>query len=159
MTRNCFLLLLIGMPVFGFGQAAEQVDMKKKLKAIANGYFMAYNEHNVDKILLFYADDAVSIDHNLNHTLEGKEEFRRVANDAFNGRSRIYKNLHFKIFGMEQNGYQLTVRGEMQHIEWKEGYPENWKFTAEIDFNEEGKIVKQVDYIDYPADVLKYRNK
>ena len=159
MNRFLFYSILLFLPVLGNAQETEKIDFKSKLKAITNGYFLAYNEHNVDKILRFYDPNAVLIDKYLNNTVTGQKEFKRVATEAFQGPSPLYKNLHFKIYGMEQNDYTMIVRGEMQGIEWDRGYMANWKFRSEILFNEQGKIVKQIDYVDYPEDVLKYSKK
>ncbi len=150
---------LFCLPTLADAQAAKTIDFKDKLKAITNSYFMAYNDHNIDRMLLFYDDSAVLIDKTLDHSLQGPKEFRRVATEAFNGPSPVYKNLRFKVFGMEQDDYKVTVKGEMQGIEWNRGYLSNWKFRSEIFYNEMGKIIKQVDYIDYPQQVISDANR
>lgn len=159
MLRTFAIACLAILPALSFSQVPEGINIKEKLKAITNGYYMAYNEHSVEKIVRFYADDAVLFDEKLNHTVSGKENFKRIATDAFNGPSKIYKNLFFKVYGMEQQDYTMIVRGEMQNIEWQNGYFQNWKFTTYIDFNEAGKIIKQRDVVDYPEDVLYFRKK
>ena len=159
MKRILFYTTLLFLPLISHGQDTDQIDFKSKLKAITNGYFLAYNEHNVNKILRFYDPNAVLIDKHLNNTVTGQKEFKRVATEAFEGPSPLYRNLHFKIYGMEQDGYKMIVRGEMQGIEWDRGYLANWKFRSEIFYSEKGKIVKQIDYVEYPDDVLKYKKK
>ncbi len=154
MIRNFLFFVLMLTPFLSTAQE-KKVDMKGKLKAIANGYYLAYNEHNVDNILRFYADTAVLIDVNLNHQVSGHDEFRRIAEDAFYGQSKVYKNMRFEVYGMQQDGYKLTVKGEMQGIQWNEGYLENWPFVSHIYFNEKGRIIKQEDHIEYPKQVKK----
>lgn len=164
MIRKLFFFGLFFLPLLTIAQDSKQIDIKSKLKAIANGYYLAYNEHNVDNILRFYTESTVLIDVNLkNHELRGMDNFRKVADEAFNGSSKIYKNMHFNVKSMEQEGYKLIVKGIMENIQWNEGYLENWPFVSHLYFNEAGRIIKQEDYIEYPArireEVLLYTGK
>ena len=155
--RFLVLLAFCGLSTTAlFAQTEKGIDFKDKLKAITNAYFMAYNSHNVEQILRFYDDNAVLIDVNLDHQLTGKDNFRRVAEDMFLGSSDLYRDVKFKVFGMEQDEYLMTIKGEMQNLRWNRGYLENWKFVSRIYFNESGKIIKQEDEVDYPDDVKKY---
>lgn len=151
-----FAMLLTSASAFA---QSKNINFQEKLEAITNAYFMAYNAHDVEQILRFYTDQTVLIDVHLDHQLSGKANFRKVADQMFNGDSDLYEDLRFKIFGMEQDGYMMTVKGEMQNLRWNPGYLENWKFTSRIYFNEEGKIIKQEDEVDYPSDVKTYLQK
>ena len=164
MIRKIFIFIaVLIVPLSNYAQDQKPVDIKSKLKAIANGYYLAYNEHNVDNILRFYTPSTVLKDISLDHELTGMDNFRKVAEDMFYGESKIYKNVHFKVRGMEQEGYKLTVKGEMQNVQWNEGYLENWPFVTYIYFNEKGRIIRQEDIIEYPAqikeEVLLYTGK
>ena len=159
MMRNLFFCLLIVLPGFIAAQEKSEINLKEKLKAITNSYFMAYNEHNVEKIIRFYADTCVLVDDALDNELKGRREFYRVARAAFEGTSPLYKDLFFKVASMEQEGWRIIVKGEMQNLQWNRGFPESWRFKSHIDYNEKGKIVKQTDFVEYPKDVYQYMKK
>ena len=159
MIKQILIGLILVIPFTVSAQETEAINFKEKLIAITNGYFMAYNEHNVDKIIRFYDDSCVLIDANLNHEIRGKQKFRNLARAAFEGTSPLYKDLFFKIYGMEQDGYKVIVKGEMQNLQWNRGYPESWRFVAHIQYNERGKIIEQKDFVEYPEDVFQYLKK
>lgn len=64
--------------------ASELSEIKMEIQAIENRYANAVNSKNIDSIMEYYADDAVSFDSN-SKPLHGKDEIRESMQDLSKG--------------------------------------------------------------------------
>lgn len=128
-------------------------------ESIVASYYQTYQERsNFQQFLNFYADTIVLKDMINGDHIEGK-----TALEAFFD----WENPHFRkldsvtLVVQEQimEGKRVVTQGYFTPFQWDEYQFEAMHFTTILTFNDNGKIVEQVDWINYPTNLVDYENR
>ena len=120
---------------------------------VLDNYILAWNEHNVEKIDTFYADDVIWYDLSYDYTTKGKANVTKAITDAFmgsvadmywgksgdvfvSGNTIIYEWLYGGTFDGEFDG--VMIHNKKFEI----------KGLSTTTINENGKITEHKDYYD-----------
>ena len=120
---------------------------------ILDHYMVAWNEHNIEKIDTFYADDVIWYDLGYDYTTKGKKNVTKAITDAFMGYvPDMYWGKSGDLFISGDTIVYEWVYGGTFTGEWDGVLIKNRKFeikglsTTTID--KDGKIISQKDYYD-----------
>ncbi len=120
---------------------------------ILDQYMMAWNEHDIQKIDTFYADDVIWYDLGYDYTTKGKKDVTKAITDAFMGNvSDMYWGKSGDLFISGKTIIYEWVYGGTFNGAWDGVVIKNRKFeikglsTTTID--EDRKIISQKDYYD-----------
>ncbi len=126
---------------------------------IAKEYYKTYQERNdFEKFLSFYDDNIVLEDIVNADSIVGKKalkefldwnnpSFQKVGNEAL----VIYEQI------IEDN--KVVTRGYFTEFLWGETKLEAMHFVTILTFNESGKIIKHIDWINYPSNLIDYNKR
>lgn len=134
-------------------QATSTKQQKPSIKDIVTRYYSVYAQRaDFDTFIDFYANDAVLTDVIQHITIEGKPaliQFFDWNNPAFKKQAKVALIIHEQIISAKNN--QIVTSGEFTPFLWQgKPYPA-MQFTTILTLNTQGKIIKQTDWIDYPA--------
>ena len=120
---------------------------------ILDHYMVAWNEHDIEKIDTFYADDVIWYDLGYDYTTKGKKNVTKAITDAFMGYvPDMYWGKSGDLFISGDTIIYEWVYGGTFTGEWDGVLIKNRKFeikglsTTTID--KDGKIISQKDYYD-----------
>ena len=120
---------------------------------ILDHYMVAWNEHDIEKIDTFYADDVIWYDLGYDYTTKGKKNVTKAITDAFMGYvPDMYWGKSGDLFISGDTIVYEWVYGGTFTGEWDGVLIKNRKFeikglsTTTID--KDGKIISQKDYYD-----------
>lgn len=141
------LLLLLLLVLFNFRvDAASTVNYHQ----VANDFFQTYKERkDFEKFLTFYAEDVVFEDVFYQVNLTNKEQFEAFY-DWHKGSFDRLDNQHIlniETIVIEQG--RVVARGEFLPFRYDGKSMGPWPFAIWLEFNQEGKIIKQQDWINY----------
>lgn len=149
------LLLTIALLVF-FGGTARQYTPNK---SVVDAYYQTYKERTAwNEFLEFYADDVVLEDFIGGYKIEGKEAFA----EFFNWDDERFKKgatNALEIVKQDLSGNTVTTQGYFTPFSWGETQVEAMQFTTILEFNEDGKIIKHTDWINYPDYLIDYSQR
>jgi len=152
--KQVFTLLLFGL-LFN----ACSIDKDRTIERIVDDYYKTYNKRqDIDKFIGFY-DNGILLEDIINgDRIEGKSDLRNFLN---------WENPNFKI--LESNSLRITekiikknkavVKGYFTKFQWGDNEFESMHFTTVLTFNDSDKIIKQVDWINYPTELINYDKK
>lgn len=151
LSRSGILILLI------FSACQSQQDSSID-KSVDDFYRVFSQRQDFEQFLSFYAEDIVLEDMVNGDKIEGKEAMRNFFD---------WTNPNFELLGenalvvlekvIDKN--KAVVKGYFTPFRWGEAEFEAMHFTTILTFNESGKIIKQVDWINYPATLVDYSNR
>ena len=151
------ICLLAG--TFNSVQIDEDQVENPDYKVIAQDYFQTYAERkDWAKMQSFYADTLHFEDAILQETFDKKGflDFYDWTKGPFEKMSSDQK--HFVVKNMVADGNLVVTRGQIQPFYYEGNFiplSHNASFTLWLWFNENGKIIRQIDWIEYPGSVLK----
>ena len=135
---------------------ACSTDKSNKIENTVKAYYQVYSERqDFEKFLDFYDDDMILEDMISGDRMIGKEAFRNFFD---------WGNSNFELLGdsclivKEQviHDNQSITTGYFTPFKWGEYECEPMHFTTILTFNEAGKIIKHVDWINYPSSLIDY---
>lgn len=149
--KQVFILL-----IFGLFFNACSIDKESTIERIVEDYYKIYNKRqDIDKFIGFYDNDILLEDIINGDRIEGKSDLRNFLN---------WGNPDFKT--LEGNSLRITekiitenkavVKGYFTKFQWGENA---MHFTTILTFNKSNKIIKQVDWINYPTSLINYDEK
>ena len=145
-----FLLLLLCSC-----QQKENLLIQEKTKE----YYRTYQERSdFQKFLSFYDDHVVMEDIILGERKNGKKEFADFfdwSNPDFSKTDSLALIITNQLF--QEN--QVLTQGYFTPFKWGEQHFEAMHFTTILTFNAKGKIIKQVDWINYPSTLINYEKR
>ncbi len=119
-------------------------------------YYRVYNDRqDFEKFLSFYADDIVLEDMVNGDRIEGIKNLRAF----FDWPNPNYENSEENVVVIIDQiieGNKSVVRGYFTPFKWGTTTVEAMHFTTILIWNDAGKIVKHIDWINYPAYVVDY---
>ena len=160
MNRQLLTKLLLMLVYLNFFSC--KVNKPPLLKTRVADYIQTYQERtDWDKLLSFYSDTLHFEDINLGLKMDGIEAFKQFydwPNPDF--QKLIPNQLIFKTEAVLIQRNQAIIRGQFEPFIWKKERQE-WAgdFVFWLYFNEDGKIVKQLDYVKYPSWIIKSMEK
>ncbi|KAA3637617.1 MAG: nuclear transport factor 2 family protein, partial [Bacteroidetes bacterium] len=118
---------------------------------ITSQYFQTYAERaDFDKFLDFYADTLILEDMMMGERIEGKESLARFF-DWENQLFSLKDSVALVVTDQIVEGHKSVTRGYFTPFTWAGTDVEPMHFTIILEFNDAGKIIKQTDWINYPA--------
>ncbi|WP_436516971.1 nuclear transport factor 2 family protein [Ekhidna sp. To15] len=111
-----------------------------------------------DAFLDLYDDDMVLEDIITGYRVQGKEQFA----EFFNWPDERFQKGADKTFIIEHTiieGNTATIKGYFTPFVWDEKNVEAMQFTTLLYYNDEGKIIKHIDWINYPNDLIDYSQR
>jgi len=146
MKKVFFMMLVVGVVV---SLNAQEINVDERL----DRYISAWNEHNIEKIDTFYAENVIWYDLGYNYTTKGKKEVSKAITDAFLGNvADMYWGKSGDVFISDNTIVYEWVYGGTYNGEWDNTDIKNKKFEirglSSTTFNKNGKIVSHKDYYD-----------
>ena len=126
---------------------AKDLDVNE----ILDQYMMAWNEHDIQKIDTFYADDVIWYDLGYDYTTKGKKDVTKAITDAFmRSVSDMYWAKSGDLFISGDTIIYEWIYGGTFNGEWDGVVIKNRKFEIKglstTTINEDRKIISQKDY-------------
>lgn len=122
-------------------------------------FIRLYQERSdFDQFLNLYTEDMVLEDIITGYRLEGREQFA----EFFNWPDERFQKQSEKTFIIEHTiieGNQATIKGYFTPFIWDGKNVEAMQFVTLLTFNDAGKIIKHIDWINYPNDLIDYAQR
>lgn len=153
MKLNMCFCAIISMVIFSCTPKDENISK------IAREYYETYQERNdFEKFLSFYDENIVLEDIINADRIIGKKALKEFF--AWNNLS--FKKVDTSIFviyeqTIEEN--RVITSGHFTEFLWGEQKFEAMHFVTILTFNQSGKIIKQVDWINYPSNLIDYTKR
>ena len=148
-------LLFLFSPLLLLFSCQQENNIEKVVKA----YYQTYQERNdFQKFLSFYDDNLIMEDIITGERKNGKKEFAEFfdwGNPAFSKTDRFSLIITHQV--IQKN--QVATQGYFTPFKWGDQHFEAMHFTTFLTFNEAGKIIKQVDWINYPSGLVDYEKR
>ncbi len=111
-----------------------------------------------EKFLNLYSESLMLEDMMAGTRVKGKEELRNFFN--WNDDSLVKKeNKAFIVEKYYVNDRSVVIQGYFTPFTWNGLEVEAMQFITQLDFNEEYKIIRHRDWINYPNNLLDYTNR
>ena len=153
-TKSVFLSLL-GASLFLNSCTSTEPDISDTTKE----YYSTYQERSdFDKFLNFYDENMVLEDIMLGERMVGKAAFASF----FDWNNPKFQKLEAIALFVEQQiiqGKHVVTQGYFTSFKWGDTEVGTMYFTTILTFNDNGKIIKHVDWINYPNELVDYRNR
>ncbi len=122
-------------------------------------FYQTFNERqDFEKFLSFYAEEAILEDIVNGDRIEGKEALKNFF-DWTNPDFQLLEDNSLVVSEQIIQNNKAVVQGYFTPFKWGTAEFEAMHFTTILSFNEEGKIIKQVDWINYPATLVNYNER
>lgn len=150
--KNRFTLMLsLALATFLFSCSES-----KPTEDLARAFFETYEERSdSDKFMSYFAEDVVLEDIMNGDKIEGKVALKKF----FDWDNPNYSKAREKALIVEDlivQGNKAMARGVFTGFKWQ-GYAfDPMHFSIILEFNDAGKIVKEIDWINYPANLIDY---
>jgi len=124
-----------------------------RVSEVLDNYISAWNEHDLQKIDGFYADDVIWYDSGYDYTTIGKKNVSKAITDAFMGYvPDMYWAKNGDVFISGDTIIYEWIYGGTFNGKWDETVIKNKKFEIKglstTTINKDGKIVSHKDYYD-----------
>lgn len=106
----------------------------------------------------FYDENMVLEDMVSGDRKVGKEEFAEFFNwdhPSF----MLLDSVSMVIENQIIDGYEVVTQGHFTPFKWDSTRVDAMHFTSILTFNQKGKIIKQVDWINYPSYLIDYQKR
>ncbi len=152
--KQSFLLLILAL-VFTtcFQQKGQPIER------IVHDYYEIYNQRqDLNRFLEFY-DDSIILEDIINgDRIEGKAALKNFL-DWGNTDFKLLDSNSLSVSETIIQGNQAVIKGYFTGFQWGEAKFGPMHFTTILTFNESEKIIKQVDWINYPANLVDYTKR
>ncbi len=151
--NQLYLLVLVSI-LLGCSQSEEL-----NLQPVVDDYYKTYAEReNFDKFLAFYDSSMVLEDMIFGEKIEGLENFKAFfdwPNPNFELKDSVALVVRDQVIGISD----VITSGYFTPFSWGDVEVETMQFTTILTFNKEGKIIKHVDWINYPSYLIDYETR
>ena len=149
-----FLIFLIS-----FFLSCSSSKKNNELTQITFEYYNTYQKNkNLEKFIDFYAEEIELEDIINGDKIKGKENLKNFL-DWNNPNLSRNDSLALIIEDQIIDGNKVVTKGFFTPFKWGELQVEAMHFTTILFFNESKKIIKQVDWINYPSSLVDYKNR
>ena len=153
MKNKLFLLLIVFLILSSCKD--ERIPVQKKV----DEFILLYQERtDFEQFLELYDQDMVLEDMITGHRMEGSENFK----EFFNWPDQRFKKLSPKTIIVKSSvieGNNAVISGHFTPFEWDGQQVEAMQFTTILEFNDQGKIIRHVDWINYPNNLIDYSKR
>ena len=129
------------------------------IRDIVSEYYNTYQERtDFEKFLSFYSEEIILEDIINADKIAGKKELSNFFGWNRPGFHKLESNalvIHEQII----EGNTAVTKGHFTPFTWHEVDFEAMHFTTLLTFDEAGKIIKQVDWINYPSSLVDYSTR
>ena len=150
------VLVFTCIVVLGILMSSCQTNETNPNQEIITTFYQVFNERqDLERFLDFYDDTAVLEDIINGDRIEGKQALR----DFFDWSNPDFKLLQENSLVIKEpivNNHKAVVSGHFTPFKWGDTEFEAMHFTTLLTLNESGKIIKQVDWINYPSNLVNY---
>lgn len=132
---------------------------KTKIDKIAKEYYVLYQERtDFEKFMSFYDENVILEDIISGERIIGKDSLMNFFNWNHSGFEKIESN-SLVILDQIIKGDKVITRGYFTEFKWQNSKIEAMNFITVLIFNDSNKIVKQIDWINYPTSILDYSQR
>ncbi len=132
---------------------------ERDISDITADYYRTYEERSdFDTFLSFYDKDMVLEDIMLGERIIGRDSFALFF-DWNNPKFAKKESTALRVEKQIIQGKQVVTQGYFTPFRWGETEVSAMYFTTILTFNEKGKIIRHVDWINYPNNLLDYDNR
>ncbi len=153
-SKNIYSLFLLTLLT-----SCSSIEQDKKVKQITAEYYKTYQASNdFEKFIDFYAEEIELQDIINGDKIQGKEKLR----DFFNwNHPELIRDDSLTLIIDDQifQNKKVITTGYFTPFKWGELEVEAMHFTTILYFNNSNKIIKQIDWINYPSYVIDYENR
>lgn len=136
-----------------------QGNLDSHLKPIVEAYYESYKTRkDFDQFLSFYDEEIILEDIINGDRIIGKKAFADFF-DWNNPSIKLLEPLSLVIENQLIEGNHVITKGHFTPFRWCEQTFGPMHFTTLLTFNSEGKITKQVDWINYPSNLIDYSKR
>lgn len=129
------------------------------IKGITTEFYEVYKARKDSKRFFeFYSDSVVLEDMVNGDRIVGKQALEKFF-DWSNQDFQLLEKEALVVKDIFVAGNVAVVYGYFTPFKWGETEFEAMHFTTQLDFDKEGKIVKQVDWINYPSTLVDYSKR
>ncbi len=122
----------------------------------AGEFFQVYGARSdEERFLGFYADDAMLLDILNGDSISGKQALA-VFFDWSNPEFKSLGSQALEVDELIADGNIVVAKGHFTRFQWGDTVFEAMHFTTLLTFDKQGKIIKQVDWINYPSTLVDY---
>lgn len=148
-----YIILFLGF--FSCQQKSEQPD----IRSTVSEYYETYKKReDFNQFLNFYEDDMVLEDMISGDRKVGKKEFAAFF-DWDHPNFKLLDSVSMVIKNQVIDGCDVVTQGYFTPFQWGDIKVGTMQFTTILTFNQNGKIVKHVDWINYPSHLIDYQNR
>ena len=130
-----------------------------QLEPLIQEYIQVYQERSdFDAFLSYYAEDMIIEDMITGYRVEGKKGFA----EFFNWPDPRFESRHPNTYEVETliiDGQKVTIQGYFTPFSWDGQEVEAMQFVTILFFNDKNKIIKHVDWINYPNSLIDYQTR
>ena len=143
-----FLLIVITL-----GGLVALSAKEVQITEVLDKYIMAWNEHDIEKIDMFYAEDVIWYDLAYDYTTKGRKEVSKAITDAFMGNvTDMFWGKNGDVFISDNTiiyewVYGGTFNGKLDGTTIKD-IKFSIKGISTTSFDKKGKIISHKDYYD-----------
>lgn len=152
-----FALLVLAIPMFAY--YSYFTKEYNPIEETVNVYYKVYQQRtDWPGFLNFYAEDVVLLDYVGGYKIEGKTTFAQF----FNWPDPRFKKgaiNALEITSQTISKNTVTTQGFFTPFTWGDIEVEAMQFTTILEFNADGKIVKHIDWINYPDYLIDYKTR
>ena len=142
--RHALLLAVIASP------AAALPSEGAPISEVAERYFAVYAEReDFDALMSFYADHAVLEDMIYGHLAQDKASIREFLDWSLGDFSVVDGKPALEVRELVIDGNTAVARGFFNRFVFQGREMGPWRFVIWLAFNEDGKIVRHTDWINY----------
>lgn len=128
-------------------------------ESLVDEFYTVYGDRNdFDRFLEFYDESIILEDIISGERIEGKENLR-IFFDWNNPSFELLEGKSLTITEKIVNKEKAVVKGYFTQFSWGGTEFNSMHFTTLLTFNKSGKIVRQVDWINYPASLIDYSKR
>jgi len=145
--------LIIGVALLLFTSSCSWTA-KQDITHVTQKYYETYQNHSdFESFMAHYDSNAVLEDINMASKIKGIKNLK----EFFNWHNADLKILSKKALEVEElifDDQKAVAKGYFTPFQWKDiKYPSMY-FTTILLFNDQGKIIKQTDWINYPNNLI-----
>lgn len=150
LARTTLLFLLISC-----GQTLSKSDLQHTI----DDYYSTYQQRtDFDKFLTFYDADIILEDMISGTRVIGIEDFKTFF-DWNNPNFKLQDSLALRITDQTITSNRIFTSGYFTSFSWNGTTIETMQFYTILHINEEGNIERQIDWINYPTNLIDYSNR
>ncbi|MEX0361811.1 MAG: nuclear transport factor 2 family protein, partial [Allomuricauda sp.] len=122
-------------------------------------FFKVFNKRQDFERFLDFYDDTVVLEDIINgDRIEGKQALRSFF-DWSNPDFELLEESSLVVNEITVDDNRVVVSGYFTPFKWGDTEFEAMHFTTLLTLNESGKIIKQVDWINYPSNLVNYNTR